>query len=187
MKVPKSIGTFAVASNDAVHGVIHESTMTEVSLGVPDILVEFQDVGNICLELWCVETCFSQSREQAILKLQRFADRSTHGIVAATLIDITESIRYSPPSDTSETAISLAKKTTVTPPQRWHSKARQNRNRYSDSVVVHQHTWVSSLTLTITTWLCEPGPNKKLDVKDRDPECYAHGVSHFPPSCSIDL
>jgi hypothetical protein len=184
MRVPRSIGKFAVACNDDVHGLDREE-VKEVSLGVPDVLVQFQDVGNTCLELWCIESSFSQPRENAIWKLQRFADRSTHGVVAATLVDITESKRYSPPSDKSPTAVALANKTAATPAQRWQRKAKANRHLNSSSVVAYHHTWVSTLSFTITTWLCTP--DGKLDLKDRRAQYYGHGVSHFPPSYSIDF
>jgi hypothetical protein len=57
MRVPRSIGKFAVACNDDVHGLDCKE-VKEVSLGVPDVLVQFQDVGNMCLELWCIELSF---------------------------------------------------------------------------------------------------------------------------------
>ena len=183
MEVPKSVGMFVVSSNDSVHGVLDEG-MPEVSLGVPDVLVQFQDAIDVRSELWCVETSFSQPRDDAIRKLQRIANRSTRGVIAVTLIDITESPPYSDPSDTSATASVLADRTSVMSRPRWVHKANKSLSN-STSVVVYQHPWVSTITTTVTTWLRQP--DGQLDLSDYRAQYYAHGVSQLPPSCSIDL
>ncbi|KAJ8590091.1 hypothetical protein M405DRAFT_841436 [Rhizopogon salebrosus TDB-379] len=66
----------------------------------------------------------------------------------AMLVDITESKRYSPPSDASATVAALANKTAATLAQWWQCKAKANRHLNSSSVVAYNHMWVSTLTFT---------------------------------------
>jgi len=186
MEVPKSLGAFVLANNNNAHGALNCESMTRMLLGVPDVLVQFQDAIAVRSELWCVETSFSQPRDDAIWKLQRIADCSTLRVIAVTLIDIKETPPYSAPSDTSATARAFEHRTLAISHERWAQacKARKSLSN-STSVIVYQHVWVSAITVTITTWLRQP--DGKLDLNDYRAQYYAHGVSQLPPSCSIDL
>jgi hypothetical protein len=179
MGIPEEVGNFIVRGNKVVHG---EWGSTQEYLGVPDSIIEFQTALRRP-QLWCAEVVFSwqESEEDAMLKLQRIATNSPT-ILGVTLLNIVESQQYLSPSKTSDTFTQLEKKTSIIPREKW---MRKSNKQSLDSVIAYGHSWVSPLSITITTWL--RNPNGKFNLNEHNAECYASAVSHclFPPPSSL--
>ncbi|KAG1728002.1 hypothetical protein EDB19DRAFT_1748490 [Suillus lakei] len=168
MGIDKVFGRFIVQMNSTLRGE-GEAGSTEKALGTPDALVEFHNGDGGRLQLWGTEVTFLQAREAAIAKLQRSVSLNRH-MRAVTLFEISEDHRHSPPAESSRAFQTLSKKPKVASYRTWLQK---NDSPVFGPVTGFTHTWVSSLTIVVTTWLRpDDGP---FDLYDHDTRYFASG------------
>jgi hypothetical protein len=173
----EGLGNFIVQMNSTLRG-LGEAGSTEKSLGTPDALLEFHDEDGGRVQLWGTEVTFSQTRDAAIAKLQRSVTLNPH-MRAVTLFDILENHRHSPPTESSDAFRKLSKKKKVVSYHKWLQK---DDSPVFGPVTGFTHTWVSSLTVVVSTWLRpDDGP---FDLYDHNPRYFATAVS-FPPSSGV--
>jgi hypothetical protein len=177
MGINKAFGKFIVQMNSTLRGEGEAGSM-EKALGAPDALVEFHDRDGGRLQLWGTEVTFSQARDAAIAKLQRSVSLNRH-MRAVTLFEILEDHRHSPPAESSRVFQQLSKKPKVASYRRWLQK---NDSPVFGPVTGFTHTWVSSLTIIVTTWL-RPD-NGPFDLYDHNTRYFASAVS-FPSSSGV--
>ncbi|KAG1890683.1 uncharacterized protein F5891DRAFT_986836 [Suillus fuscotomentosus] len=162
----EGLGNFIVQMNSTLRG-LGEAGSTEKSLGTPDALLEFHDEDGGRVQLWGTEVTFSQTRDAAIAKLQRSVTLNPH-MRAVTLFDILENHRHSPPTESSDAFRKLSKKKKVVSYHKWLQK---DDSPVFGPVTGFTHTWVSSLTVVVSTWLRpDDGP---FDLYDHNPRYFA--------------
>lgn len=141
-----------------------------VNFGVPDLQLELE-----CYDLepgfplWCMEISFLQSSDEVVDKLKRFAAHPD--IIALTLFDISEFVRYSPPKDDSVTVEMLGEKDVLLSFREW---SRSQNHPLVNGVSSFGHTWIHPLSVTITSWL-RPREGT-FDLDDYTPGVYASAV-----------
>ncbi|KAJ8595000.1 hypothetical protein M405DRAFT_857665 [Rhizopogon salebrosus TDB-379] len=149
-----------------------------VNFGVPDLQLELE-----CYDLepgfplWCMEISFLQSSDEVVDKLKRFAAHPD--IIALTLFDISEFVRYSPPKDDSVTVEMLSEKDVLLSFREW---SRPQNHPLVNGVSSFGHTWIHPLSVTITSWL-RPREGT-FDLDDYTPGVYAS--AQFSPSRDSD-
>jgi hypothetical protein len=178
MGIDKAFGRFVVQMNSTLRGEGEAAGSMDKALGTPDALVEFHDGDGGRLQLWGTEVTFLQARDAAIAKLQRSISLNRH-MRAVTLFQISEDHCHSPPAESSRAFQKLSKEPKVAPYRKWLQKSDLP---VFGPVTGFTHTWVSSLTIVVTTWLRpDDGP---FDLYDHDTRYFASGVS-FPPSSGV--
>jgi hypothetical protein len=147
-------------------------------LGIPDLLLEMDGpVLGDSVALWIVEVSVSQTEDDLMSKIRRFA-AGCDGAQAITIIDVRESQPYKKPKDSSELAIAMEGRDLLTLKQ-WRVASD---NPVSGSVTSSaRHQWVSPMTISVKTWLRHPNGEFSIDERD-DGEYYACAVS---PYCSF--
>jgi hypothetical protein len=151
------------------------------SLGMPDLLVMIHSQKMLPIPLWATEVSFSETAEDVVTNLKRFAARCDH-LFALTHIDITESRQHVLPKEISE-ATELLRDQKELSFGEWLS-AGNDLTRTAGSIKLHDHIWVHAMKVTITTWLRHP--NGGFDLDNHDPDVYACAVrclmhSYLPP------
>ncbi|KAG1740140.1 uncharacterized protein EDB91DRAFT_1082117 [Suillus paluster] len=164
---------FIVQMNSTLRGE-GEVGSTEKALGIPDALVEFHNGDRGHLQLWGTEVVRLQTWDATIAKLQCSVTCNRH-MQAVTLFDILENHRYSPPAESSRAFQKLSKKDKVTLYHKWLQK---DDSPVFSLVTGFTHTWVSPLTIVVTTWLHpDDGP---FDLYDHDSRYFTTGMSFLP-------
>jgi hypothetical protein len=122
------------------------------NLGTPDLQLLIDGWDTTDHPVWITEVAFSQTADEAIDKMQEFANARSD-IIAFTLIDIVEEARHALPKANSEIEMML------------HS----DYVPLVEEVLSSGHVWLHPLHVEITTWMRPPdGPFDLRSVNNVD-------------------
>ncbi|KAG0695108.1 hypothetical protein DFH29DRAFT_1005747 [Suillus ampliporus] len=155
---------------------IHLLSAIGLKLGVPDMLMEYQDPDDDCIPLWATEISILQTKKLAIRSLSGFMTNHKD-LLTILLIDVEELKKHAGPQSRSEVVEVLEECPSLSKFSQWLSHMTTNTE---DPTIMKMfcHVWQHPITVMITTWLHHP--NGSFNIDEKDPDLCATVVQLIP-------